>query len=293
MSPDRRPSVFVSYSRANKARVDVVVRWLTEWGYRVWIDVADIGGGEDWRSAVRRAVEAADVLIVAVSRSSLESPVVEWEVELAEDAGKLIIPIKFGRIPDLETSLQRRLSLLNHISFADGNNRGLARLLKSLGGGPIDPSADLGSDRYPAIRRNIELIAGLLAFLQESRGGVSAVVLHGGESWEYYIQMIVATHDPEIRGEAVGNGYLEAPRLLSDEQQTRLVELGWNPPPKGRKRKRHEGLNFSRRWFATSREERLVAAGDIVRTFLDVYGHLPGEEVLLELKTDDYQPPDE
>jgi serine/threonine-protein kinase len=62
--------VFVSYKAEDRPRVAPLVRALEDDGYSVWWD-ADIGGGDEWRDAIVRALDSAGCVIVAWSKHSV------------------------------------------------------------------------------------------------------------------------------------------------------------------------------------------------------------------------------
>lgn len=52
--------LFVSYARADRARVVPIVDGLQEAGVEVWIDTSSIEPTADWQAEIRRAVEVSD-----------------------------------------------------------------------------------------------------------------------------------------------------------------------------------------------------------------------------------------
>lgn len=274
------PTVFISYARANERRVREVARRLRAWGYRVWLDQISLHAGSDWREEIRKAILDADFLILALSPSSLGSDMVEWELDLAEQAKTVIVPIVFAR-GKTKSNLSRRLEALHHISFGRGNERGMTALVEALGGIRNDAPSLPGERDFPAMGENARMIGELVRLLQEFSVSGGAVIMRGGEELQYFIQFLAAPSDPEVYGEAVGNENLEPPHLLNETQLRDLETAGWDPPGKD------TYGNFQRRWYVNTARARALMAGDIMRTFLDVYGHLPGERLGIEVKIDD------
>jgi len=80
--------VFVSYSKADKARARRVVEALRADGLEVWWDEG-IGSGASWREEIRRHIEAARVVAALWSSASVRSEWVLEEAELGKARGAL------------------------------------------------------------------------------------------------------------------------------------------------------------------------------------------------------------
>lgn len=283
MTPTREqasPTVFISYARANYSRIETIARRLRGWGYQTWMDQFDLDAGEDWRAAIRAAIADADFFVLAVSKSSLKSDAVEWELDQAQGAGTRVIPIVLGSFKS-DSRVADRLNQLHQISFARGNERGMAALVEALGG--IRSAMPTLPDEleFPAVGQNARMIAEIVRFLQQFSHSGGAVIFKGGESWQYYVQLLVTASEAEIYGEAVGNANLETDDELDDASIEALQSLGWQPATKD------SAGNFTRTWFVNSGRARALLAGDIMRTFLDIYGHLKGERLSVEMQVED------
>ncbi len=75
--------IFISYSRKNSDCVLKVARHLEAQGYRVWIDVESIPGGDDWGVKIAEGVADAPVTLVFWSSDASQSDYVEQEYKLA------------------------------------------------------------------------------------------------------------------------------------------------------------------------------------------------------------------
>lgn len=75
--------VFVSYSRKDKACAAKIARQLEAQGFRVWIDLESIEGGDDWRQSIQEAIPSAEAVILLWSQNSKDSDAVRREIELA------------------------------------------------------------------------------------------------------------------------------------------------------------------------------------------------------------------
>ena len=64
--------------------------------YGVWIDREEIHGGDLWREAIVEAVDHAYAFVLMLSPASVASDNVRKEVDLADGAGKALLPFFLG-----------------------------------------------------------------------------------------------------------------------------------------------------------------------------------------------------
>lgn len=131
-------NLFLSHNRLQKPWVRELYRFLRDLGFTVFFDEESISPGEDFVLAIERAVEASTTLLLVLSRSSIASKWVAFEIALriAEDPlneGKRLIPIFVEPIDPkrLRPSL-RRLDRVD-LSDATSREREFLSLLRSLG----------------------------------------------------------------------------------------------------------------------------------------------------------------
>jgi len=67
--------VFISYSRKDKAFVQVLHQALAESKYDAWIDWQDISPTADWWAEIEGGIEAADAFLFVISPDSVTSKV--------------------------------------------------------------------------------------------------------------------------------------------------------------------------------------------------------------------------
>jgi hypothetical protein len=108
-------NVFISHSREDRALAERIERGLTFGGrVRVFTDRMMLAG-QDWRTELRRALEAADVFFVIGSPASARSDFVLQEVGAAWALGKpIVIVTPEGEVewaPPLEPSAYARVAL--------------------------------------------------------------------------------------------------------------------------------------------------------------------------------------
>ncbi len=85
--------VFISYSRRDSQVVDKIVQTLHEAGVDAWIDREDIQAGNSWRLQIVEAIDACTLFVLALSPNSAISDNVRKEIDLAQDSGRVIVPI--------------------------------------------------------------------------------------------------------------------------------------------------------------------------------------------------------
>jgi adenylate cyclase len=91
--------IFVSYSRADKARVAPLVAALETQGWSVWWD-PEITPGDEFDALIGAELESARAVVVVWTRSSVESRWVKGEARDAADRG-VLVPVRFenARLP--------------------------------------------------------------------------------------------------------------------------------------------------------------------------------------------------
>ena len=101
------PSVFISYAHAERAFVDGLAADLRRNRTKVWLDER-LQTGDQWRGELAKAIANTDALVLVVSRVSLASEWVRWEVTEAQTRHKPILPVLFEPcdLPDWLSSIQ-------------------------------------------------------------------------------------------------------------------------------------------------------------------------------------------
>jgi outer membrane protein assembly factor BamB len=87
-------TIFMSYTSANAAIAEQLRQRLGAAGVAVWIDHERISPGTpDWDEAVRKGIQASDMLVYVASPSARASPFVKSELLVAQRFGRRIIPL--------------------------------------------------------------------------------------------------------------------------------------------------------------------------------------------------------
>ena len=121
-----KKKIFISYSRNDHEYVAKLVEALRNKGMSVWFD-SHIRSGSQWDEAIEREINAAEVLVTVLSKSSVQSDNVKDEVSYAIDLGKTISPI---RIEDCTVPM--RLRRYQYIDFTRGMEWGVERLIHDI-----------------------------------------------------------------------------------------------------------------------------------------------------------------
>ncbi|WP_265529282.1 TIR domain-containing protein [Sphingomicrobium marinum] len=119
--------IFLSYARADQARVEKLAVALEEAGYSLWWD-RDIEGGHHFAKDIQRELELAKIIIVAWSKISVESHWVLDEAGYARDEGKLLPIALDNTLPPLGF---RQVQALDFAKWPR-DRAGLAKLTSAL-----------------------------------------------------------------------------------------------------------------------------------------------------------------
>lgn len=113
-------TIFLSYSRADRAYAERIAKELRNRSYQVSRDLDDIYPTEEWRGRLADLIVNADVIVFLLSPKSASSPECRWEVDLAQKLNKKIAPIVVEDVSGAQ--IPQMLSRLNYI-FATERDR--------------------------------------------------------------------------------------------------------------------------------------------------------------------------
>lgn len=151
--------VFLSYSRDDVQRIRPLAAALEAAGHDVWWD-RHIAGGEEYAGAIEQALDAADVVVVAWTKSSTKSAWVRDEAGQGRDTRRLV-PVTFdGCTPPLG------FRQFQTIDLSKWNGRAaspaLGPVLEAVGKA-ADAPAGTRTDPAPRARRRLPWQAGIAA----------------------------------------------------------------------------------------------------------------------------------
>lgn len=146
---EQPPGLFVSYARADTARLEPFFRLLRDGPEHIWIDVDAIQAGDDWRMEIDRGLSDCDEIVLFLSDASARSEVARYEVETAAASGTPITPVL---IAPLSVAAPEVMSRLHHFDATTGDATAVMRLLSR--GRPVDIASSRPTELAAAFRRN-------------------------------------------------------------------------------------------------------------------------------------------
>lgn len=166
-SRQAKPGVFLSYARTDHSLASQLAQGLEVRGLSVWWD-AQIRVGDSWEQAIKRALLLADVVLVLVTPSSVESRWVTNEWSAALEQSQLVIPVVGGGLSLSDLPLP--LAGIQGVEFDPDDPSGfdlLARAIRHALGSP-DPAVE-----RPAAVLDVDRIANMAAeqVLKQLRDG--------------------------------------------------------------------------------------------------------------------------
>ena len=131
--------IFISYARKDgKELAEHLYERLTDCGYIVWKDSRDLYIGDEFPSAISKALEEADKVILLLSPSALQSNWVNAEIDMAMVAQHKILPVVFRGVGN--KSIPLKIRKINYIIMNDINDwEALSRLVDGLKNGKKIP----------------------------------------------------------------------------------------------------------------------------------------------------------
>lgn len=221
--------VFVSYSRADKIFVDILVNDLHAQGFSTWVDRQNLWPGQVWNQELLTAIDRAKAVVVVLSPTAVASEHVRREYERALANGKVVLTVLY-KMCDVPESLQH----IQYQEITDSHKvfEGVRRLAAALhlhGVHPTDgvlagePSTPMNmvfrrqEAAYRVLERHVAVHpvqqATLLQYSGISARGLLRALLSAGATVTLFVQ------DPET-----------ARRLKTEEQAERItMSLRWLP----------------------------------------------------------------
>lgn len=135
-NPKSQPQVFISYAREDAAMAERLYTYLSEAGYKPWMDTKDILPGELWVNSIQVAIQNSDFFLACLSKNSVDkrgmlqkeirSALDTWEGMLEGDI--YLIPVRLD-----DCAVPERLSNFQWVDLFKED--GWALLLRALGQG--------------------------------------------------------------------------------------------------------------------------------------------------------------
>jgi TolB-like protein/Tfp pilus assembly protein PilF len=167
----RRTTVFLSYARADRARAEKLAGALANAGLEVWWD-ALIEGGAAFAHSIRSALDTADVVIVAWSKTSIDSDWVRDEAAVGRER-KRLVPLS---LDGSEPPLGFRQYHVIDISRSRGKPGAeeIAAIVRAVAVAAGEPAPAAAARRAPVSRRGALWIGSGFAAALASGGGILA-----------------------------------------------------------------------------------------------------------------------
>jgi hypothetical protein len=169
-------SVFVSYSRTDLARVEVIASDLEQHGYIIWWDRM-LRGGEDFGGSIEAALADSRCAVVAWSRTARNSLWVRAEANYARETGKLVQITLDGSQPPLPFSMLHTLDFSPASDIAPESIRQLTRSIDLTVAGVVPET--IAADRHDPLRTQSRL-AGFAPVAGVGGAAISLTILAGG-----------------------------------------------------------------------------------------------------------------
>lgn len=110
INKDEKYDVFISYSRLDREKADLICKYLDQFNISYWIDRESVHHGNNFKVEIIEAIQSSKILIFISSVNSNKSPNTVKEVSIAEKYGKVVIPI---RIDDAAYDMSLEYDLCN------------------------------------------------------------------------------------------------------------------------------------------------------------------------------------
>ncbi|MEM7066524.1 MAG: TIR domain-containing protein [Cyanobacteria bacterium P01_B01_bin.77] len=201
--------VFISYSRKDKAFVQVLNQALADSKYEAWVDWENIPLTADWWEEIKAGIEGADTFIFVISPDSIASKVCGQEIDHAVDNNKRLLPIVYREGFDMSL-VRPALGKHNWLFFKKENDfdQAFASLVETL-------NIDLAH-----VKEHTRLLVKALEWEKKKQ---RTDLLLRGQELEEVIQWLTQNAEKEPRSTQLQRDYISASRLQATaEQQARL-----------------------------------------------------------------------
>jgi TIR domain len=152
------PEIFISYASEDRPKCEQLYRDLRAEGYDVWIDSQDLIAGSNWSIEIKKAIRAAQYVILALSSNSVSKRgYIQKEIREALDvldefpeSETFIIPI---RLEPCNEGFERLKSIQRVDMFPNWDD-GVARIIRALKRRNLSPAkpSDLAQNTNPTAR---------------------------------------------------------------------------------------------------------------------------------------------
>jgi hypothetical protein len=176
-------TIFLSYSAKGKKRFVLrLTRNLGDLKHEVIIDFRYIEPNEELRSKIKDLISICDVVILVVSKYSVKSKWVKWEIDLSRRLEKSVIPLVLDEIPNLPPYLDILVIDFSNLKEFDVKLAELQGHLVQFGKGALAKLGSLGRD-YLALSHQMQRVFGELSAKIDTHGGGIVVLRFGNDEY--------------------------------------------------------------------------------------------------------------
>jgi hypothetical protein len=176
-SEQERHLIFISYTKADRERVSDYYFGLKSSFYRVWMDIHDIKGGQNWDFEIAKALDQATIVVAFVSKNSIDhrgyvqkelrAALEKYREKLVDDIFLIPVILDDIEIPSqlkpLQVIFERNHNCLDNIKVSISTQ--LTRLGEIIAKVQQEHNLNWGYDRYsdaweglPGYRANYQLV---------------------------------------------------------------------------------------------------------------------------------------
>lgn len=203
-------SVFISYSRKDKAFVQQLNDALDNAGVQAWVDWEGIELASDWMETITNAIQGTDAFIFVISPDSLKSKVCADELELGIQLNKKLIPVLY-RDPTKTSTMHEKIKSTNwvYLRKQDSFDETIPKLVESV-------NTDLGW-----VRQHTRLLERATEWEKKNKG--SGYLLQGGdlEDAEHWLMESTAQPNRDVLPKQAE--YIQTSRTVAVRNQRRVL----------------------------------------------------------------------
>jgi len=203
-------SVFISYSRKDKAFVQKLNDALDNAGVNAWVDWEGIELASDWMETITSAIQGTDAFIFIISPDSLKSKVCMDELELGLQLNKKLIPILY-RDPTKTSKMHEKIAATNwvYLREQDKFETTIPKLVESV-------NTDLGW-----VRQHTRLLERAIEWEKKKKG--NGYLLQGGdlEDAEHWMTESTAQTNRHVLPKQAE--YIQTSREVAGKNQRRVL----------------------------------------------------------------------
>jgi hypothetical protein len=98
--------IFISHSSSNNWIARQIAKELEALGFKTWLDSKDLKGGDLWQAEIKKAITASQEGLVLISRDSVKSFWVAFEIGVLSGQDKTVTPLLNDVKPKEMASMQ-------------------------------------------------------------------------------------------------------------------------------------------------------------------------------------------